>query len=443
MLKLFIPLIIGLVQCGFYGSNDKVVNLDSSNFSEKVLKSDGLWYIEFYAPWCGHCKQLTPAWKEAAQQMHGLVNFGAVNADEQSNQPLASKYGIQGFPTIKIFSKGKVSDYQGARSAQALTSHAFESLKNFRTGGGSSGGSNQQQRSSGGSGGSGNAKDVTVLTDSNFDSTVINGEAEWIVEFYAPWCGHCQRLEPEYNKAASKVAAQMQGKVKLGKVDCTVEKSTCGRFGVQGYPTLKVFGSDKHNPTDYNGSRDESGLFAQAESLFENLREPAELRELNSQITFEEKCNNEQLSSLCVVAVLPHILDDQAEGRNKRLDLIKQMIESYKSKRSWEWFWMEAASQPEMETALGVGGFGYPALAAINTKKKIRSTMTAAFTKDGINDFLRTLAAGRAGRNYDSFMELPPVSETTPWDGKDAVQESVDEYDLSDFDWDDDDKDEL
>jgi protein disulfide-isomerase A6 len=60
-------------------------------------------------------------------------------------------------------------------------------------------------------------KDVVVLTDANFDATVMNSKDIWLVEFYAPWCGHCKNLEPEWNEAA----ASLKGKVKIAKVDAT------------------------------------------------------------------------------------------------------------------------------------------------------------------------------------------------------------------------------
>ena len=74
---------------------------------------------------------------------------------------------------------------------------------------------------------------VVELTPDNFDVLVGNG-ADWMVELYAPWCGHCKRLEPEYERAAQ----QLFGRVSFGRVDGSRYRSLAMRFGVQGYPTL-------------------------------------------------------------------------------------------------------------------------------------------------------------------------------------------------------------
>lgn len=94
--------------------------------------------------------------------------------------------------------------------------------------------------------------DVVILTESNFDSSVIQSNDKWMVEFYAPWCGHCQRLQPTYKEAATK--AKNLG-FRLGAVDCTQERSLCERYSIRGYPTLKIFAQNKNQPSEFRGPR--------------------------------------------------------------------------------------------------------------------------------------------------------------------------------------------
>lgn len=101
------------------------------------------------------------------------------------------------------------------------------------------------------------ASDVLILTDSDFESKAKQHDI-LLAEFYAPWCGHCKRLAPEYETAATSLAKN-DPPVALAKVDCTVETKICAKYGVSGYPTLKIF-KNGEVAEDYNGPREADGI---------------------------------------------------------------------------------------------------------------------------------------------------------------------------------------
>ncbi|XP_056273392.1 protein disulfide-isomerase A3 [Pseudoliparis swirei] len=98
------------------------------------------------------------------------------------------------------------------------------------------------------------ASDVFDYTDDDFDSN-IGDHGLALVEFFAPWCGHCKRLAPEYESAATR----LKGTVALVKVDCTANSNVCSKYGVSGYPTLKIF-RDGEETGPYDGPRTADGI---------------------------------------------------------------------------------------------------------------------------------------------------------------------------------------
>lgn len=140
--------------------------------------------VEFYAPWCGHCQRLTPEYEKAAKALKGIANIAAVDATKEN-----TGVSVQGYPTIRFYNDGKESDYNGGRTAQEIVNWIlgeYKKIANSRMG--STGGSDDHSGHNHGSGeGDINEKDVVILTESNFDELVLNGDSAWFVEFYAPW----------------------------------------------------------------------------------------------------------------------------------------------------------------------------------------------------------------------------------------------------------------
>lgn len=105
----------------------RVIDLDESNFEAALGAIDYL-FVDFYAPWCGHCKRLAPELDEAAPVLAGLsepIVVAKVNADKY--RKLGSKYGVDGFPTLMLFIHGVPIEYTGSRKADQLV----RNLKKF------------------------------------------------------------------------------------------------------------------------------------------------------------------------------------------------------------------------------------------------------------------------------------------------------------------------
>ncbi|KAJ4965892.1 hypothetical protein NE237_017741 [Protea cynaroides] len=108
-------------------SGEFVLTLDHSNFSETVDKNKFI-VVEFYAPWCGHCKNLAPEYEKAASILSSHdppVVLAKVDANDEANKGLANDFDISGYPTIKILRNGgkNVQDYKGPRDAEGIVTY--------------------------------------------------------------------------------------------------------------------------------------------------------------------------------------------------------------------------------------------------------------------------------------------------------------------------------
>jgi thioredoxin 1 len=100
-----------------------------TNFDQEVLKSDIPVLVDFWAPWCGPCRMVSPLVDELAEELTGKLKVVKVNTDE--NQEVAVKYGIRSIPTLGIFKDGNIVDgVIGAVPKQTIKDKLLPHLNN-------------------------------------------------------------------------------------------------------------------------------------------------------------------------------------------------------------------------------------------------------------------------------------------------------------------------
>jgi thioredoxin 1 len=83
-----------------------IINVTDDRFNHDVLKASGVVLVDFWAPWCGPCKQIAPLLEEVAAEMGDKITIAKIDIDENPNTP--GKYGVRGIPTLTIFKDGNV-----------------------------------------------------------------------------------------------------------------------------------------------------------------------------------------------------------------------------------------------------------------------------------------------------------------------------------------------
>lgn len=188
--------------------------------------------LEFYAPWCGHCQNLKPAYEKAARNLAGLAKVAAVNCDDDANKPFCGQMGVQGFPTLKIIrpgmkpgSKPVVEDYQGARTATAIVDAVVSKINNH----------------------------VKKITDKDIDSFLKkdNDTAKAILFTEKGTTSALLRS----------VAIDFLGVITVGQVR-NKEEATVSMFGIDKFPTLVLLpGGDKEGIV-YDGEMKKDAIVA-------------------------------------------------------------------------------------------------------------------------------------------------------------------------------------
>lgn len=220
-----------------------VVQMSKDNFDQLVGK-DKAALVEFYAPWCGHCKSMAPEYAalgaayEASTNAKDLLLIGKVDATQERD--LGKRFGVTGFPTLLYFAPGslKPEKYQGGRTAEDFAKYLSGVVAGLRLTI-----PNEPQF-------------AMELVHTNFDAVVKDPSKSVLVMFYAPWCGHCKALKPTYNKLAKVFSNDKDVVIARINADDAANRKIATEYSVSGFPTLYFFpkGADT-KPAEYKNGR--------------------------------------------------------------------------------------------------------------------------------------------------------------------------------------------
>ncbi|KAF2835907.1 protein disulfide isomerase [Patellaria atrata CBS 101060] len=212
------------------------------------------------------------------------------------------------------------------------------------------------------------ASDVHDLKSDTFADFVKEHDLV-LAEFFAPWCGHCKALAPEYEEAATQLKEK---NIQLAKVDCTEETELCQTYGVEGYPTLKVFrGPDSITP--YSGQRKAQAIV----SYMVKQSLPA--------VSVLAKDTLEDFKTSDKVVIVGYFAADDKSSNETFSSVADGLRDDYL---------FGATSDATLAEAEGVS---QPAIVLYKTFDEGKDTFTEKFTKEAIEKFAKTSATPLIG----------------------------------------------
>ncbi|KAJ3417073.1 protein disulfide isomerase (PDI) protein [Chytridiales sp. JEL 0842] len=410
--KLILPLLLLFIQStlALYSKKDAVIEANPKNFKSLVTASNHAVMVEFYAPWCGHCKNLAPEYKKAAEKLKGLAKVVAVDCDV--HKELCGQFGIQGFPTIKFFGRDKVpQDYQGPRTAKGIVDYVIPKLPSFVQ--------------AIGTGSKAKKLDEFLSSEPELSKVVLISKKSTTPPLY-------KGLSSEY-----------KGRLVLGEAKST-DKTVLTHFKAEDFPSLYVVPKgDGVEPVLYKGEMkyaaltkflgeyaaevkkeakkgkkaekkktDKKSSEKKADKKEEEVpvkeEEPFDpvVPEVTDQATLESHCLSKP--GVCILSLLALEPDfpESVTQHQSELAILQSLKKKYHAKKSaYTFSWFNALTvgktlQKKFDTSDSL-----PGVLAINGKKGVYRIHRGAFDEESLGRFLDDMKAGR-GRNSKIDFEI-------------------------------------
>jgi len=352
------------------------------NFDQEIMNSNHVWIVEFFAPWCGHCKQLAPIWEQAAKKLKGIVKVAAVDADVEKE--LGGRFGIKGFPSIKVFNspvgaskpqKTKSgNDYNGGRTLKDITTYAAGLLP---------------------------SKQITKITTRETFDTFAQNELPRVILFSE------KATSPPLFTALS---LEFHGKVAFGfGKKGGVAEDVLAEVGVTSFPSIVLIPSKESKDaikfdgemkteelikfvTQHTGIAGESAGEKKTEKKPEKKPEkaeevPVDIYEINSEKDLDTHCVEKK--HLCILAFLDPLSDSSSHE-----NYLKTLLEiAQKFSQQFSVVWIDIAKQPEFSSHFNC--LEIPTLRVWNKSKNVAVSVVASITTKSVSEFLSGVVSGK------------------------------------------------
>eukprot|EP01123_Difflugia_compressa_P009896 TRINITY_DN3430_c1_g1_i1.p1 TRINITY_DN3430_c1_g1~~TRINITY_DN3430_c1_g1_i1.p1 ORF type:complete len:432 (+),score=95.03 TRINITY_DN3430_c1_g1_i1:112-1407(+) len=398
---------VSVVNCdSFYNDVDYIdTDLSQTEFVEKVFRSPNIWIIEFYAPWCPHCKNFQSDFKMAAENLQGIINFGAIDCDVEDSKPLCGHFKIEGLPTVLAFKgilepietpdgqkgfskvpvpyKGQLKPAQIVKWATSFLSEPIDPViditnENFQL-------FLSEKRSP--------AK-ALLFSDKDKKSNLLRSVAhnfriDFITKYWLP----------------------------VGQVPHT-NTELVERYGITTYPSLIIVDEKGEVMDTFSGEykSEEMKSFVQGyayevkpEDLQPNEKDKqkqqsstskprkAELHHVTSQESFDSSCFQ---MGLCLIS----FLDPSSEEHQSYLETLDEIAKKFTSVQV---LWMDGTRHEDFKSAFGVAE-SYPQAVAYQRKAKRYRIFMGGFDVDAITEFIEIVQTGSVKKGRISLLDREP-----------------------------------